>query len=449
MAGSEIGSLQARSNSGADDGGVSPDKSNRTHSNLSERSAVSGMSETNAKDVVASNTDLHRANKNNRSGGGGRFGGLPTRPLRILPAAFNPFAASPGTSPTQGKHPSPRRLAPDHSVEDSDSFMTAHTAFGGAGSTNHSPTMIQHYTEQEAPLLTPSGLPNRSSTDMLNRPQGTSSAIETSAGATVLGNGPYPALTDPEPDLEPTFTTPRLNGRMANKAPTTKVGSWVGSVRRAIHTGARSTSMTNSISRPPIVTGLGGLVSHEVSSTASSPTKYGAVGVPRGANAEAQTRAGALAAHGQTAPQRSVSDGANFSARAAANPMENTSRVSHGGSVFDWRPRRRVSRRGASSSVGQQMSSKPGAKDIAYEWGMDARGYGTASGIRGRSESAPLGVDVEDADLDVQGVFRVRRERLRVVNGDDPGGLRPGPGVPVHENRSIWEPEGYSTLGGT
>ncbi|KAI9657521.1 MAG: hypothetical protein M1831_004137 [Alyxoria varia] len=408
--------------SSADDGRISPDKSNRTHSDLSERSAMSGISDTSAMDGVGSSTELQKANKRNASGAGGRVGGLPTRPLRILPAAFNPFAASPGTSPTKGAHTSPRRLAPAHSVTDSESFMTARSAFdggGGGGSTNPSPTVIQQYTEQEAPLLTPSGLPNRSSTDMPTDSPGPPLVLDTSAAATAPGTSPNPALTEPEPDLEPTFTTPRLNGRTANKAPTTKVGSWVGSVRRAIHHGGRSTSMTNSISRPPAATGLGGLVAHEVSSTASSPTKYGGEGVTRGGNNEAQTAAGAAAVRGQAAPQRSVSDGAGFSAWAAANSSGNTPRGSHGGSAFDWRPRRRVSRKSAGSTAVQPMSSNPAATNLPGDWGIDARGYGTASGIRERSESAPLG-DVADADLDVQGVFRVRRERLRVVNGDDP-----------------------------
>lgn len=331
-------------------GRVSPTKSDRTLSSLSERSMRSELS------MVSSASGREIAASNRRQHG---------RSLRILPAAFNPFAGSDSGSPTHDRSPEGRRTPTSATTlaADADSFTTAQSTFATLRA------------ESDA-LLGPT------------RP------------------GQAQALDLLEPDLEPTFT--RSGG---HRAPSTKVGSWVGSVKRAINSAGRSASLTMTSARPTDLTsgpdGLGGLMVYETrDSAASSPTKKGGVS--------------ALAAHGQLhaaqaatdegwAPRRSASDGASlWSAKRgakdwAAAPHQRTSSL-----ATEARPGWRGGLIGSDST--SPGGPTPGSSRPLTSSGLTSTGEGDDEGDW----------DVEAAveERSVQVMFTVPKERLRVVNAE-------------------------------
>lgn len=358
----------ARKNSLLAGGRSSPEQSDRTQSNLSEYSAVSHLSShhSSSEEGAIETQDTRRGHSR----------------LRLVPTFNNPFTGtgSAPSSPIYVRNTSPTRLLPPRSAG-ADSFQTAHS------------NMPDLCAESEALL---------------------GSTVQTPTQP--LSASDYQRLCSPEPDAdseEPTFT--RRTGPV-RQVPTTKVGSWVGSVRRAINTASRSASMTSTSVR--VAGALGGIVGHEPSSTASSPTKERTRGLGMAAGIEHSTGIHKGERHRDASPsisqpvRRSASDGANLlfsSARRGA---------------LDWDMQPDDARR-TSSMANEQ---RPGW-EVAQRQVVDVNRAGLRP-HQGEARTAEEGEDwdVEAAvrDRNVQVMFTVPRERLRVVNADvnDGGSMR-------------------------
>ena len=315
-------------------GRLSPEKDARTNSNLSERSTAS-----TARFMSVD------------SPSGPTYGRTPPRGLSIVPnTSPSPHSGSPtklGDSPTRPGQ------TPTSAHTNADSFLTARSNLG------HEP--------MECSTLLPSNTPT-----LLHMFRGYESRTAVVGGE----------REDPEPDFEPTFT--RRADSM--KAPTSKVSSWVGSVRRVINhaSGPRSSSLTNSSIRPGWLGthggDRGGLVYHESavnsSSGGSSPTKSGSSEPGQGFRPRP--------------PRRTASEDFKLSGTRDrrdwgfddADPNLRTMSLGTGGGSSEW----------------------VGGSGVLKDSGMSERG--------------DWDVEAAARERNVQVMFSVPKERLRVVNPD-------------------------------
>ena len=357
----------ARKNSLPSSGRHSPDKSDRTISDLSETSALSHLS--NQLDQVGDGA--RHAPINNRS----------NSLLRLISPFHNPFTGSssvPG-SPTHDSNPSPTRHPPRSAG--ADSFQTAHS----------------HLADRQA------------------------------ESETLLGHvqplSEYRSWYDPEADAdaEPVFT--RRTGPL-RAVPTTKVGSWVGSVRRAINTASRSASMTSTSAR--VAGALGGFVSHEPSSTASSPTKERTRGLGMRVGMDDAEYNPDIGPSSQPV-RRSASDGANLLWSSAKRGTQNWGVEADERRTNSLAASQRPGWRGARGEARPQWN---GAKESNGGAGSDcptehpdpiARAGQREERLHDTADSDDWDVEAAARERSVQVMFTVPRERLRVVNADPEG----------------------------
>ena len=359
-------------------GRVSPEKSDRTGSNLSDVSSISGIT-ARTHNSSSGSSSVSRASPSPEQAL--MRLGQQRRPRRILPASLNPFSTSSAspTSPSRSRHSLTPTSQPPNTA---DSFTTAPTTFATLQS--QSDTLLGPARPGQAGFKP-------------KPPQPPAPERKNSYDISV-------------PDEEPTFLFGHRND--AHKAPTNKVESWVGSVRRAVAQAGRSASLTNSAASTRAkamaqVGPSGGLTVYDVSSSgsrgddspASSPTKKGGVtqdafahrlgdkdneGVRRSASEGATSflmkRQGAKDwgwKDGTSSPDHS--SGTDLGERERSQSLANAPRPAMGRLVDDSTP--------------PTMTSQSNADD---EW------------------------DVERAveSRNIQVMFSVPKERLRVVNAD-------------------------------
>ncbi|KAL9050005.1 MAG: hypothetical protein Q9162_006887 [Coniocarpon cinnabarinum] len=362
-------------------GRESPDRSERTQSNLSDRSSVSQLT---ARTHASSSTSSGRSRPVSTPSPEHTLLPGSRRSLRILPAAFNPFAATSSTSPSSDNHSRGGSFTSSSQPPTTgDSFRTA-------------PTTFQTLQSESDALLGPA------------RP-GQARFQPTAKGPpTPKHTSPYTPIA---PDNEPTFVLGHRND--AHKAPTGKVGSWVGSVRRAVANAGRSASLTSNgianVNRQramaqvgPSGDGLGGMAVYDVAagrtedSPASSPTKKG--GVSReyfdSPDEKGQERA---------EMRRSASEGATtFLVRRKGAKDWGWEGDTAAGEV-------EVSENEKGKERSQSLATAPRPVWIAPR--ADAAGHGDGDGDEWDVERA-----VEARNVQV--MFSVPKERLRVVNAD-------------------------------
>ena len=373
-----FGSVSSRNQSGR----VSPDRSERTESNLSDRSSISQLTARTHASSSSSSNNSHPVST--PSPEHPLFPPNSRRSLRILPAAFNPFAGGSNStiSPTSDGRSRGSITPSVQPPNTGDSFRTAPSTFATL--------------QSESDALLGPARPGQA------RFQGP---------PTPKHGEPYDPLA---PDDEPTFVLGHRNE--AHKAPTGKVGSILGSVRRAVANAGRSASLTSTgaananrqramAQAGPSGDGLGGLQVYDMAgrsddSPASSPTKKGGV-----------TRAYLSAEE---------DDGEELGRGKGKERVE--------------------MRRSASEGAASFLSKKQGAKDWGWQ-GDDGGGSpsdlseGGDEGMgKERSKSLVTGMrpawkdpegdeddwDVEKAvgERNIQVMFSVPKERLRVVNTD-------------------------------
>ena len=344
-------------------GRISPEKSDRTGSNLSDHSVVSQITarthnssnDSTSRSVSTPSPD-HRTPK-----------GFPRRSLRILPAVLNPFSAtrSSPSSPTRSRHSVTPTSQPPLTA---DSFTTAPATFDTL--------------QLESDALLGPARPGQAGFKLRASPSHTADT----------------AFNTYSPDNEPTFMLGHRTD--AHKAPTGKVGSWVGSVRRAVANAGRSASLTSSATgvraRAMAQAGpSGGLIVYDTNaraedSAASSPTKKG------GLSSEA------FPAGEREGMKRSASEGAtSFLVRRQGAGDWGWDDACEQHAVAGTKERRRSLASGPRPAWG-------GAEDLT-------RGTDGSVNADGDDEW-----DVERAveSRNVQVMFSVPKERLRVVNAD-------------------------------
>lgn len=356
-------------------GRTSPDKSERTGSNLSDQSAVSQLtarthhsSSDSASRSLSTPSPEHTPRK-----------GSPRRSLRILPAALNPFSGSSSSpsSPTRSRQSIISTTQPPNTA---DSFTTAATTFATLQS------------ESDA-LLGPA------------RP-GQARFKAQSFSSAVPATHSDASFDTYAPDNEPTFVLGHRGD--AHKAPTGKVGSWVGSVRRAVAQAGRSASLTSSATgvraRAMAQVGpSGGLTVYDTNvggkgeaSPASSPTKKG--GLTRDAFAEGWT------------------DGEGEGVRRSASEGATSFLVKRQGAKdWGWKD----------TGAGEADEEKAARRERSHSMASIPRPAfpppdAVHGGGGGDGDGEPEEWDIEAAveRRNVQVMFSVPKQRLRVVNAD-------------------------------
>ena len=371
----------------AETGRVSPDKSERTQSNLSDHSSISQLT---AYTHVSSTSSSARSRPISTPSPDHILLPQSRRALRLLPAALNPLSTASSGSPTS---PSRSRLSltsTPRPPNTADSFRTAATTFATL----------------------------QSESDALLGPARPGQARFQPSTQGPVSTKPSAAFDPYAPDDGPTFILGHRND--AYKAPTGKVGSWVGSVRRAVANASRSASLTSTgianaakqrtmAQVGPSGDGLGGLNVYDVrggrseESPASSPTKKG--GVTRDEFAKGFEHEGM---------RRSASEGATaFLVKR------------QGAKDWGWEGE-------GSSGEGSTTGGAEGkGKERSQSMGMGMRPSWTRPEGEGEGgeEEEEEEWDIEKAveARNVQVMFSVPKERLRVVNADvDVASLRSG-----------------------
>lgn len=358
-------------------GRSSPSKSDRTRSDLSERST---LSHTSGAGLIPSRGPSSRSVIR---------GYLPS----ILPTAFTNSFTSPIISPTHTENMyGSSSSGPSHGSDRTNSFTTAQT------------TISQLQAESESLLISPKRHRH-------NRSNSSNYALRTPAQ--------YPRGTgtvDLVPDIEPTFTMPRTRVASNQGSPTrarqsSLVGTWVGSVKRGMGkalTGNRTVSLTSDVGPYPRAGGIGsdGYYDYSKPGAPESPKKSDLGGLIDLALTEDET-----ATAKKEKIRRSVSESGAFW------------QTKRGAKDWDVEPIPALVNERNQALVPQPLRSSLTDANMNKNFPPLPRSAGMESAWS-RAESLATGTS-EDWDVEaaveqrvVQVMFTVPREKLRVVNAD-------------------------------